>query len=708
MSFHGFKNELLIYTLGLTFLTIILTTAIAVFSTKTAGDDAADATSAVLRTQAEELLIQITTAAAEQQDLLFEQIRNDTENLAFYTNKLYENQSIFSGNGYWDFNTRVIRKEGRYINNVSDISTFHIPSFVTLDADKKRNVEVTAALDFVVPSILNNNESIAAIYTIDKEGVTRYFPNIVLGELGPPDYDPREDIYYLPATPENNPGKTVVWSPLYEDVAGRGLMITATAPVYTNDGFAGIAATDVLLKSIIESITAYSPIEGSYVFLIDKEGTTIAFPDKAYEDILGRSRAPGEDRINLFDHALSKEFQTVLEKMISGTTGFGDFSNGAIEHLFMAYAPLKQTGFSIGVVAKEEVILKAVGTLRGEISDSIGSTIVSLIFPASLFIIFAAIIIGIFVANQVVRPVQKLTEGVREIGKGNLDYNIQVQSRNEIGELASSFRQMSGTLKESRQKLYEYSQGLEKQVKERTKELATANEELKRLDKAKSEFVSIASHQLRTPLTASKGYISLVLEGTYGALEEKFKKPLQKVYYSNERLIHLVNDLLSLSRIESGKMKLEKESTDISEIVKSVIEELQIKAEERGLKLVFKKPTTAVAQILLDKEKIRNVVLNLIDNAIRYTKEGSIITSVAQENGKLHIAVQDTGEGMTKEEIGKLFESFSRGQAGAKLSTEGAGLGLYIARQFVEMHKGKIWAESDGKGKGSTFHIELP
>ncbi len=241
-----------------------------------------------------------------------------------------------------------------------------------------------------------------------------------------------------------------------------------------------------------------------------------------------------------------------------------------------------------------------------------------------------------------------------------------------------------------------------------TAELATANEELKRLDKAKSEFVSIASHQLRTPLTASKGYISLVLEGTYGALEEKFKKPLQKVYYSNERLIHLVNDLLSLSRIESGKMKLEQEPTDVGEIVKSVIEELQIKAEERGLKLVFKKPTTAPPQVSLDKEKIRNVVLNLIDNAIRYTKEGSITTSIAQENGKLHIAVQDTGEGMTKEEIGKLFESFSRGQAGAKLSTEGAGLGLYIARQFVEMHKGKIWAESTGKGKGSTFHVELP
>ncbi|MEK7542677.1 MAG: ATP-binding protein [Patescibacteria group bacterium] len=246
------------------------------------------------------------------------------------------------------------------------------------------------------------------------------------------------------------------------------------------------------------------------------------------------------------------------------------------------------------------------------------------------------------------------------------------------------------------------------QLQKLTVELERANEELKRLDKAKSEFVSIASHQLRTPLTASKGYLSLILEGTYGALEEKLKKPLRSVYNSNERLIHLVNDLLSLSRIESGKMKLELESTDIGEIAKSVVDELQLKAEEKGLKLVLKKLASGSLQMQADKEKIRNVILNLIDNAIHYTKQGSITTTVAEENNQLHLAVQDTGEGMTEEEIAKLFKSFSRGEAGEKLSTEGAGLGLYIAKQFVEMHKGKIWATSSGKGKGSTFHVEIP
>ena len=241
-----------------------------------------------------------------------------------------------------------------------------------------------------------------------------------------------------------------------------------------------------------------------------------------------------------------------------------------------------------------------------------------------------------------------------------------------------------------------------------TKQLKVANRELKRLDAAKSEFVSIASHQLRTPLTAIKGYISLVLEGTYGAIEKKLQRPLKNVYDSNQRLIRLVNDLLSLSRMESGKMELTIEETDLEKMIQSVLDELKIKAEQKNLKLVLKEPSQPLVPVFVDSEKIRNAILNLVDNSIRYTEKGNITVSTAQKNNKLLLTVQDTGAGMTKEELGKLFESFSRGRAGVKFSTEGAGLGLYIAKQFVQMHKGKIWAESPGRGQGSTFHIELP
>jgi signal transduction histidine kinase len=227
-------------------------------------------------------------------------------------------------------------------------------------------------------------------------------------------------------------------------------------------------------------------------------------------------------------------------------------------------------------------------------------------------------------------------------------------------------------------------------------------EEVERISQAKSEFISIASHQLRTPLSVIKGYLSMILEGSYGNLPEKVKRPMENVYQSNERLIKLVNDILSVSKIEAGEMEMNWEREDLKEIIKEVISELSIKAKEKNLYLKFEEPKE-FPKILLDREKIRQVILNLVDNAIRYTQEGGVTVKLQIANGKLQIVVSDTGEGLTKEEKEKLFERFSRGTAGTKFWTEGAGLGLYIARRFVEMHKGKIWAESEGRGKGINF-----
>jgi signal transduction histidine kinase len=232
-------------------------------------------------------------------------------------------------------------------------------------------------------------------------------------------------------------------------------------------------------------------------------------------------------------------------------------------------------------------------------------------------------------------------------------------------------------------------------------------EAVERISQAKSEFISIASHQLRTPLSAIKGYLSMILEGSYGELPEKVKKPMENVYQSNERLIKLVNDILSVSKIEAGEMEMNWEKEDLREIIKEVISELSIKAKEKNLYLKFEEPKE-FPKILLDREKIRQVILNLVDNAIRYTQEGGVAVKLQIVNGRAQIVVSDTGEGLTKEEKEKLFERFSRGTAGTKFWTEGAGLGLYIARRFVEMHKGRIWAESEGRGKGSNFYVELP
>jgi len=247
------------------------------------------------------------------------------------------------------------------------------------------------------------------------------------------------------------------------------------------------------------------------------------------------------------------------------------------------------------------------------------------------------------------------------------------------------------------------------QIEKMDKELKRAYKELKKLDIAKSEFISIASHQLRTPLTAIKGYASLIGNRAYGEFPGKMQKPLRNISSSVERLIKLVNDLLSISRIEAGKIKVEPEEFLLENLIDNVLDELGNLSKAKKLYLKWRERAEApLAKVFLDKAKIRQVVLNIVDNAIKYTQAGGVTISYKQENGLCRIEIKDTGEGMTRAEISNSFKTFSRGVAGKKTWTEGAGLGLYIAKNFTEMHNGRIWIESTEKKKGSTFYIELP
>ena len=239
--------------------------------------------------------------------------------------------------------------------------------------------------------------------------------------------------------------------------------------------------------------------------------------------------------------------------------------------------------------------------------------------------------------------------------------------------------------------------------------LVLAYEKLKKVDKTKTEFISMASHQLRTPLTSIKGYISMLLEGDYGEIKEEQKKILRNVFFSNERLIRIVNDLLNVSRIELGKMNAQKEKADIVSIVKNCVEEMKQEADKKGLEILFKKQDKGEKIFaLVDILKIRQAIINIIDNAIHYTEKGKVEVGVKKGNSSVIIYIKDTGQGFSAEDKEKIFEEFGRGKAGLNLFVGGSGLGLYIVKKYMDLHKGKVWAESKGKGKGSTFYLKIP
>lgn len=249
---------------------------------------------------------------------------------------------------------------------------------------------------------------------------------------------------------------------------------------------------------------------------------------------------------------------------------------------------------------------------------------------------------------------------------------------------------------------------LKEEVDKATANLRLANAQLRKLDEAKSEFISIASHQLRTPLTAIKGYLSMVLDGDFGKLNKKIADPIGKVFESSERLIKLIENLLSISRIESGRMKYEFKPMDLNNMVSSVVEELFYTFDQRKLKLIYNKPSKQLALVNIDGEKIRQVIVNLIDNAIKYTKKGSVKVSLSLDDDNIKFCVEDTGMGIRKDDLPNLFQKFSRGTGTFLVHTEGVGLGLYVAKKMMEKHNGKIWAESEGEGKGAKFCFLLP
>jgi signal transduction histidine kinase len=242
-------------------------------------------------------------------------------------------------------------------------------------------------------------------------------------------------------------------------------------------------------------------------------------------------------------------------------------------------------------------------------------------------------------------------------------------------------------------------------------EVKETNKKLRALDRLKDEFVSLASHELRTPMTAIKSYLWLFLEDSKNTLTEKQRRYLERAYSSTDRLINLVNDMLNVSRIESGRMVLDPQLSDLTKIIQDVISEIMPAAQKQEVELSFQVGQQQMPQVFVDINKIKQVLINLIGNSVKFTPSGGkIVVTVSIQDNMVLASVTDTGKGISKEDLPKLFQKFGIIESNylVKQNIQGTGLGLYISKSIVELHGGKMWVQSEGKDRGATFTFGLP
>lgn len=248
---------------------------------------------------------------------------------------------------------------------------------------------------------------------------------------------------------------------------------------------------------------------------------------------------------------------------------------------------------------------------------------------------------------------------------------------------------------------------LEQRISAATRELRASNSQLQRLDEAKDEFISMASHQLRTPLTSIKGYLSMLIEGDVGEVTKEQKHLLNEAFVGSERMVRLIGDFLNVSRLQTGKFVIDKHPVDLALLVQREIDALEQNAAARGMKFVYKRPKD-IPVLQLDENKIQQVAMNFLDNAIYYSKEKSKITvSLKKVGDTVEFKVIDTGIGVPKSEQAHLFSKFFRATNARRARPDGTGVGLFLAKKVVRDHGGTIVFESK-EGKGSTFGFRLP
>lgn len=515
---------------------------------------------------------------------------------------------------------------------------------------------------------------VSSVYMGRENGAfVRSFPRL------PTAYDPRERPWYILA--KEHPGEVFVTEP-YKAVTTDDVNIGIVTPLMNEDGtIYGVVGADITLVNLTSYITSVGQVGGREMILTDANGTILAAQDKALlyrpvSDLLG-DKAPA--------------FLSSQEGVL------------VLDNSYLMYYTSPQLGWKIGTFVPFSAI-----------EEQINASIQRILIFVLLALILLSVITILALRYTVIRPLTALTEVSRRIAEtGDPEQEIEITGTGEIATLSRSFRAMVEKIhseKTGREQallqLEAYRDHLEEIVAERTRELAKAKDAAESADRLKSAFLATMSHELRTPLNSIIGFSGVLEQELAGPLNDEQKKQLSMVSDSAEHLLALINDVLDISKIEAGQLKVEAGPVEIRPILEKAVRTVTPLAETKRLPLELEIDPEA-GTVIADSRRVEQVLLNLLSNAIKFTDKGSVRVRCTTEEAMVRISVTDTGIGIQKEFLERLFKPFTQIETGLARKYEGTGLGLSISRRLVNLMGGEITVESE-PGRGSTFSFTLP
>ncbi|MFQ6055216.1 MAG: ATP-binding protein, partial [Methanosarcinales archaeon] len=639
-----------------------------------------------LENQAELYLQYLASSKADSFNKFLVDIEQEVEIIADYASYLFASNQVYTCYSD-DVSVSVpIKNESineLFINNI-DTTTQNLINYFLLNPDKeinktefllikkvltkstKEKIDRVSCLEKIFKPMVDNEPYVDWAYIGLTNGVTVLYPY----DENPSSYDPRKREWYIKAVEENKS----IWTGLYVDAGGSGLMITNANPVLggrktgsrelilqntSRSTLIGVVGMDVTLETLIKNVLSIEERNG-YAFIIDNNGNIVARPDLEVGDARWDETFETE---NLLE-TNNTELKNIVKNMVAGNTGYGKSSFEEGEK-YIAYAPINSTGWSIGIVVPVREIIKPAMDTKEKIEDTTNKT-------------------GYKIQQTTLQMSTEISEKTHKMQ--NMVFLMIILS---IGIISLSAIYLGKNIKYYAKKLEESNIQLEQKVKERTKELEESNKKLKELDKLKSDFISMVSHDLKTPLTAIKTSAQ-VLE-TLPEKNIQQKKEILKIIIRNvDRQARLVDDLLDLSKIESGRMELKIEPIALSDIIKCSIENIQQLADEKNIEINIDLPEE-LPKIIGDKDKLIQVLVNLLSNAVKFTPNyGKILVKARKRNKEknVEVRVKDTGIGIAPENLDKIFDKFYRANTTSKsdASLSGTGLGLAICKGIIEAH----------------------